>query len=172
MMVIPRQKANKIKLIMNSFSNGDISLIKQFINNHGNNIFDYVPSMKNGNYNRMIFYTIKNGHFDAFKLYLSTPNPTPFSRSELSLIARHNSHKRRFRNWMDNYFENSDIQSFMKIEDILPYFVSNIISTYDYDLIDELLEMYPEKITSIIEAIGTSAKGLQLKRHLKLKAIL
>ena len=73
---------------------------------------------------------------------------------------------------MDNYFENSDIQSFMKIEDILPYFVSNIISTYDYDLIDELLEMYPEKITSIIEAIGTSAKGLQLKRHLKLKAIL
>lgn len=167
-----REKSNTIKLIINSFANGDVGYIKQFVSKYGEEIFEYTPKMKNGNYNRLAFYMIKNGHFDAFKLYLKSSKPIHLSNSELWLIAKHNSSKKRFKPWMDNYLKNPEIQEFIKFESIHPLFLRGVIASYDPDLIDQFLELYPNTYDTIVNSINHTNRGTQLKRHLKLSNLL
>jgi len=167
-----RGKTNTIKYIINSFANGEIDRIKDIVNKQGEDIFELIPKLNSGNYSRLAVYPIKNGHFEAFRLYLNSSNPKPLSRSELYLITKHNSSKKRFKSWIENYKKYTDVQSFIEFETIFPMFLNSIISTYNEELIEEFLEMYPENYNFIVDKINTSNKGIQLKRNLKLKYLL
>jgi hypothetical protein len=164
-------KANTVKLMINSFANGDLRLVKQFHAEYGNLIFDFVPRIKSGNFHRLIFYSLKNGHFDVINFYLSVFPTAKIGEDEIRIICDNIAHKSRFLKWFEGYELSKKLQS--KIDyDILVKWVSYcVVSRYDLELIDQFLDKFPDKFQVVISSCGTSAKAIQLRRHLQLKQL-
>jgi predicted nucleic acid-binding Zn finger protein len=58
------------------------------------------------------------------------------------------------------------------LEGCIEVIKSNITQSYDLQLIDEYLERYPEDFNSILDKCSSSARGIQLRRHLQLKQLI
>jgi hypothetical protein len=164
-----RMKANTIKLMINSFANGNLELVKQFRFQYGNDVFEYVPQVRRGYHHRLIFYAFKNGHSDIIEYYLSLESPKPLSVSEIHLIAKSAAKPGKFVNFIENRSEK--YKQFLPLEKAIEVIKSNITQSYDLELIDEYLEKYPEEFNSILEKCSSSARGIQLRRHLQLKQL-
>ncbi len=160
-------KANTRKLILNSFANGELGLVMKFRAQFGNKLFEHnFPG-----HQRLIFYSIKNGHFNIINEYLDTSNPI-ISADEIRQVTRHIAHPRRFKNWITEYNINKKLQSLIPFDSLFGSLTQHIIGSYDINLIDDFLELYPDKFSYVVSQTSGSAKGIQLRRHLKLRELL
>lgn len=162
--------ANAKKLLLNSFANGNLEIVKTFHSKYGNSIFDSRENFSNNQ--RLIFYAIKNGHFNIVDYWVDKTKNGILSSREVSLIMRHISHSKIFDIWLNKYYSNEKIQSILPISSIKFEMSTYITMRYDLDLIDSYLTKFPEQFNNIMENCGTSDKGKQLKRHLKLKTLI
>ena len=167
-----RLKANTVKLMINSFANGDLELVRKFFFQYGKEVFDYTPRIKSGNFSRLIFYSFKNGHFEVINFYLSVIPEAKISDGEIRAIANHIAHRDRFSNWFSYYEYSESLKSKINSDLIFSYISSYVISSYDIELIDQFLDRFPDKFQDVVKQCSTSAKGIQLKRHLKLRELL
>lgn len=160
-------KANTRKLILNSFANGELDLVMQFRAKFGDKLFEHsFPG-----HQRLIFYSIKNGHFNIVNKYLETSKPT-ISTHEIRQITSHIAHPRRFKNWITEYNGNEKLQSLIPFDLLFGPLTQHIVGSYDINLIDDFLELYPEKFSYVVSQTSGSSKGIQLRRHLKLRELL
>jgi hypothetical protein len=164
-------KANTVKLLINSFANGNLELVKNFYHLYGKEVFDYVPRVKRGNYSRLIFYAFRNGHFDVINFYLNTIPNAQISDSDIRTIAEGMAHRDRFLKWTTEYSTNEKLSSAVNVQKLNSYVSSYVVSSYDIELIDQFLEIYPERLPEILKNCSTSAKGTQLRRHLQLRQL-
>jgi len=164
-------KANTVKLMINSFANGELELVKKFYAQYSKEVFDYVPQIKRGNFHRLIFYAFKNGHFDIINFYLSIVPEANISDSEVRAIANNVAHRDRFSKWFEYYESSEVLQSKIKYDLIFGYISSYVVGSYDIDLIDQFLDKFPDKFESILKQCSSSSKGIQLRRHLQLRQL-
>ena len=162
-------KANTVKLMINSFANGELELVRKFHAQYGDTLFNYVPRIKSGNYHRLIFYAFKNGHFNIINFYLSLPN-SKVSESEVRGFAEHIAHRENFYKLKE--YESNELLKAHITQDYLFNQVSIFVTrSYDIDLIDQFLDKFPDKFEDILKQCSTSSKGIQLRRHLQLRQL-
>jgi hypothetical protein len=166
-----KMKANTIKLMINSFANGNILLVKDFHRQYGNDLFEHIPRLGNrGNHHRLIFYAFKGNHKEIIEYYLKQNCTKPLSSHEIRLISKNVARPGRFVDFIENRSE--AYQNFLPLEKCLPLIKSDITQTYNLELIDEYLERYPEEFDSLLKNCSSSARGIQLRRHLQLKQLI
>lgn len=164
-------KANIIKLMINSFANGNLQLVKDFHRQYGDGIFDHIPNLGNRGYHqRLIFYAFKGNHHEVIEYYLNQNCVKPLSPGEIRLITKSVAKPGKFVDFIENRSEL--YKSFLPLEKCIGEIKSNITQSYDLQLIDEYLEKYPEEFNSILEKCSTSSRGIQLRRHLQLKQLI
>lgn len=165
-----KMKANTIKLMINSFANGNLELVKQFHLQYGKEVFEYVPELKNTYHKRLIFYSFKGCHLDVIDYYLSLPNPTPPSEVEIGLICRSLAKPGKLNKFLE---ERSELyKSILPDEKVIEKIKYYVAQSYNLELIDEYLEKYPNEINSLLKGCSSSSKGTQLRRHLQLKQLI
>jgi len=164
-----KMKANTIKLMINSFANGHLELVKDFHRKFGDNVFQYVPDVKRGYHQRLIFYAFKNGHNDVIEYYLNQSCAKPLQSNERYQIAKSAAKPGRFIDFIEN--RSDKYKEFLPLENCIDVIKSNITQSYNIELIDEYLEKYPDDINSLIDKCSNSSKGIQLRRHLQLKQL-
>lgn len=168
--MVHKMKSNTIKLMINSFANGNIQLVKDFHIQYGDGIFDYIPILgKKGTHTRLIFYAFKRHHLEVIEYYLKQNCVKPLSQSEIRLIAKNAAKPGKFIDFIENRSES--YINFLPLEKCIETIKSNITLSYNLELIDEYLERYPEDFNSILEKCSTTARGIQLRRHLQLKQL-
>ena len=166
-----KMKANTIKLMINSFANGHIQLVKDFHRQHGDNLFEYTPKLgKRGDHQRLIFYAFKGAHQEVIEYYLKQNCVKPLSTREIHLIAKGVAKPGKFIDFIENRSEL--YKAFLPLEKCIEVIKLNITQSYDLQLIDEYLERYPEDFNSILDKCSSSARGIQLRRHLQLKQLI
>lgn len=168
-------KSSVVKLMINSFSNGNIELVKEFYNKYGVDVFNYTPNLKRGNYNRLIIYAIKHGHFDIVQYYLEIVGLMSISSREIDIISRHVSSKNRINNWYNNYIlhsSNKKILDFIEIDKFLRTICLYTVQTYDLSSINNFIDLFPHYRNCMLESCSSSARGLQIRRHLLLTIIM
>jgi hypothetical protein len=164
-------KASTIKLMINSFANGNLQLVKDFHCQYGDSIFEHIPRLGNrGSHNRLIFYAFKGNHIEVIEYYLKQKCVKPLSSREIYLIAKSVAKPGRFVEFIEN--RSVAYKNFLPLENCIEEIKSNITQSYNLELIDEYLEKYPEDFNSILNKCSTTARGLQLKRHLQLKQLI
>lgn len=161
-------KANTRKLMINSFANGELDLVRKFYAKYGNDIFEKAFH----GHQRLVFYALKNGHFNIIKLYIDLVNGANFSTHEIHMVSREIASAKRFKKWLDGYDAFEYKSRIIAPELLATTITTHIVGTYDIELIDQFLERYPNKFNELVKSIGTSAKGTQLRRHLKLRELL
>lgn len=165
-----KMKANTIKLMINSFANGNIELVKEFHVKLGDIIFDHIPSLgKRGYHQRLIFYAFKGNHKEVIDYYLKQKCVKPLSSSEIYKISRSVAKPGKFVDFIEN--RSKLYQEFLPLEKCIESIKSYITQSYNLELIDEYLERYPQDFNSLLENCSASAKGIQLRRHLQLKQL-
>lgn len=165
-----KMKANTIKLMINSFANGHIQLVKDFHRQYGEAIFDHIPNLGNrGNHHRLIFYAFKGHHLEVIEYYLQQNCVKPLSQNEIQLIAKSAAKPGKFVEFIENRSE--AYKNFLPLEKCIETIKSHITQSYNLELIDEYLEKYPEEFNSILKNCSTTARGIQLRRHLQLKQL-
>jgi len=166
-----RIKANTIKLMINSFANGDIDLVKEFHSKYGDSIFDYVPRLgSRGYHQRLIFYAFKGNHKEVIEYYLKQKCVKPLDESEIRNIIKKVSHNlKKLIEFQENRSET--YQKFLPLENCVDLIKSNIVQSYNLELIDFYLDRYPQDINSILDKCSSTSKGIQLRRHLQLKQL-
>ena len=168
--MIHQMKSNIVKLMINSFANGNLELIKQFHFKYGQEIFEYIPKLKGGKHRRLIFYAFKGCHLDIIDYYLSLPNNIPPRDYEISLICRSLAKPGKFNKFLEERSElYRKVISDKEIIEKLKYYVTQ---SYNLELVDEYLEKYPDQFEGMIKGCPSSGKGTQLRRHLQLKHLI
>jgi hypothetical protein len=165
-------KANTIKLMINSFANGHIELVKEFHSKFGDSIFDYVPSIgRRGYHERLIFYAFKGNHEKVIEYYLKQKCVKPLSSNEIHKITKSVGHNLKK---LTGFLENRSklYQEFLPLENCIDLIEGNIIQSYNLELIDAYLDKYPEDLEKFISKCSSTAKGIQLRRHLQLKQLI
>jgi hypothetical protein len=81
------------------------------------------------------------------------------------------AHRDRFLKWTTEYSTNEKLSSAVNVQKLNSYVSSYVVSSYDIELIDQFLEIYPERLPEILKNCSTSAKGTQLRRHLQLRQL-
>jgi prenyltransferase beta subunit len=164
-------KANTIKLMINSFANGHLELVKDFHRQYGDNLFDHIPHLgSRGTHHRLIFYAFKGNHKEVIEYYLKQNCVKPLSESEIYAISKNVAKPGKFIEFIENRSEL--YKTFLPLERCIEVIKSNITQSYDLQLIDEYLERYPEDFNSILDKCSSSARGIQLRRHLQLKQLI
>ena len=161
--------SRKEKLMINSFANGNLQLVKDLHRRYGDTIFDHIPSFGRGKHNRLIFYSFKGHHLEVIEYYLKQNCVKPLSINEIYLIAKSASKPGKFVEFIENRSES--YKNFLPLEKCIDMIKSNITQFYNLELIDEYLERYPEDFNSILEKCSNNARGTQLRRHLQLKKL-
>ena len=165
-----KMKANTIKLMINSFANGHLELVKDFHRQYGDNLFEHIPHLgRRGNHHRLIFYSFKGFHQEVIEYYLKQNCVKPLSESEIYAISKNVAKPGKFIEFIENRSEL--YKTFLPLERCIEVIKSNITQSYDLQLIDEYLERYPEDFNSILDKCSSSARGIQLRRHLQLKQL-
>ena len=162
-------KANTIKLMINSFANGNLELVKQFHAQYGNELFEYVPAIRRGNFERLIMYSFKGCYWDVIDYYLSQPGSIPPKGREIYIICRGAAKPGRFKHFISNRSEL--YKKALPTENVIEQINGLVCQSYNLDLIDEYLETYPQYFESLLKQCSTTAKGKQLRRHLQLKQL-
>ena len=166
-----KMKANTIKLMINSFANGHLELVKDFHRQYGDNLFDHIPHLgSRGTHHRLIFYAFKGNHKEVIEYYLKQNCVKPLSESEIYAISKNVAKPGKFIEFIENRSEL--YKTFLPLERCIEVIKSNITQSYDLQLIDEYLERYPEDFNSILDKCSSSARGIQLRRHLQLKQLI
>jgi len=163
-------KANTIKLMINSFANGHLELVKDFHRQYGDSIFDHIPHLGNrGNHHRLIFYAFKGHHLEVIDYYLKQNCVIPLSINEVRLIGKSAAIPGKFVEFIENRSE--AYKNFLPLEKCIETIKSHITQSYNLELIDEYLDKYPQDFSSILKNCSTTARGIQLRRHLQLKQL-
>jgi len=163
-------KANTIKLMINSFASGNLQLVKDFHRQYGDAIFDHIPNLGGrGNHRRLIFYAFKGNHKEVIEYYLKQNCVKSLSLNEIYLIAKNAAKPGKFVEFIENRSE--AYMNFLPLEKCIEVIKSKIAQSYNLELIDEYLEKYPEEFNSILNKCSTTARGIQLRRHLQLKQL-
>jgi hypothetical protein len=166
-----RLKTNTLKLMINSFANGHIDLVKEFHRKYGDELFEFVPSIGHrGNHERLIFYAFKGNHESVIEFYLKSGAAKPLSNREIYQIGKNAAKLKNFKNFINNRLP--IYQEFLPLEKVIEEIRSNITQSYNLELIDEYLNEYPEDFKYIVNKCSTSPKGKQLRRHLQLKELI
>jgi len=165
-----KMKANTIKLMINSFASGNLQLVKDFHRQYGDAIFDHIPNLGGrGNHLRLIFYAFKGNHKEVIEYYLKQNCVKSLSLNEIYLIAKNATKPGKFVEFIENRSE--AYMNFLPLEKCIEVIKSKIAQSYNLELIDEYLEKYPEEFNSILNKCSTTARGIQLRRHLQLKQL-
>lgn len=167
--------ANKSKLLINSFANGDLDRVMQFHRQFGNEIFEFSHTTKNrGRTSRAISYSLKNGHFNIIDFYLKSMSSVfKFTNSEIRSATMRLVHSDEyFNSWIDGYnlLDNRDVV--IDSNYLFSSIIGQLVNRNKYYLIDSYIERYPESLHDFITLCGNNAKGIQLKRELLLRQIL
>ena len=116
-------KANTIKLMINAFANGDLELVKQFRFQYGNEVFEYVPKVRKGYHQRLIFYSFKNSHSDIIEYYLSQETSKPLAPGEIYSIAKSAAKPGKFVDFIENRSEK--YKEFLPLERAINFHLFN-----------------------------------------------
>ena len=145
-------------------------MVKDFHRQYGEAIFDHIPNLGNrGNHHRLIFYAFKGHHLEVIEYYLQQNCVKPLSQNEIQLIAKSAAKPGKFVEFIENRSEL--YKAFLPLEKCIEVIKLNITQSYNLQLIDEYLERYPEDFNSILDKCSSSARGIQLRRHLQLKQL-
>lgn len=166
--------ANKSKLLINSFANGDLGRVMQFHHQFGNEVFEFSHRTgKGGTTNRSISYALKNGHFNIIDFYLKSIKNPKFTQSEIrSAIMRLVHSDEYFNFWIDGYNLLDNKDDVIDSNYLFSSIIEQLVYRNKYYLIDNYIERYPESLHDFINLCGNNAKGIQLKRELLLRQIL
>jgi len=164
-------KTNTLKLMINSFANGHIDLVKEFHRKYGNELFEFVPNIgRRGNHERLIFYAFKGSHEEVIEFYLTCDQVKPLSPSEIYQIGKSSARIGKFKDFIQN--RSALYQEFLPLKSVIEFIRSNITQSYNLELIDEYLNEYPEDFKFIVDKCSSTPKGKQLRRHLQLKQLI
>ena len=163
--------------MINAFANGELDKVMGFYYQHGSEVFDFVPRIKGGHFDRLIYYAFKNCHYNVINFYLSILPEAKITDDDVRALAKGIAHRDKFAGWFNESIDclqvdtNKLLKSKIKPDVIFNYISSYVIRTYDIDLIDQFLDKFPDKFESILSQCAKSASGVQLRRHLQLKQL-